>query len=75
MIFNLFIKEDFILIVGMKKGREEELQNPTMDFNQALKKATINSRVSQSMEDWIQADISTGASSSRVPPLPLQGEI
>lgn len=52
IIIDLFIDDDMVLVVGTKRCWEEELQDPTKDFDQALKRISHNSRFFNSIDKW-----------------------
>lgn len=51
MRLDLIGEEDVVPVVRTKRGQEVKLQDPTMDIDQALERATISSMVSQSVEE------------------------
>lgn len=60
----LFIDNDIVPVIRAKRGREEELQDLTMDYQYALKKANYNSvvqyLVDERKHDDMKADIFSG---------------
>lgn len=53
--FDLFVGEEMVLEVGTNRAKIEDLQDPTISFDQDLKMATPGSRVSRE-NDVVQHD-------------------
>lgn len=57
-----------MLVVGIKRGRDEKLQDPTILYDQALKKVTHESTVFVTDDMLIHNDEEAGVSSIHAPP-------
>lgn len=76
--FDLFVKEEkTILVVGTKRGRLEELQDPTIPYDQILKRAYLDSRKFAVVDATRHHEKSMDAYSSNAlpPPPPLSVEM
>lgn len=63
--FDLFMKEELVPMVGTTRGRDDELQDPIILYDQALKKDTLDSRESAVVDVMTHYEIAAGASSSQ----------
>lgn len=68
VVYDLFMDDDVALIVGTKRGRKEELQDPTIDCQQAQKRASSDLVMSTSVDEWRHDKMAVGASFSHIPP-------
>lgn len=72
MIFDFFVDDEAFPIVGSKRGQEDELQDPTIDY--ALKRATHDLVVSRYVDEQRHVKMIVDAFSSHAlpPPSPIE---
>lgn len=69
-MFDLFVDDDEVPIVGGKRGQKETLHYPEMDYQWTMKKATVELVFKISIDDQRHAEMATGAFSISAPPPP-----